>query len=161
MCGSSAIRLGYPCATLDDKEDLDIWKLTINGTTGGTSWCKSHAKMFFDAISFVGLTIYKDAHDFIGPSRVHEEQYIHVASRIFVKWVEAKSALHQRHAQVVAKFLKSFFAHSGAPLAIIGLSRIFEASRARGFVLLEYKKLIILSFIWEFDIQILPTNVYL
>ncbi|GKB21129.1 reverse transcriptase domain-containing protein [Tanacetum coccineum] len=41
-----------------------------------------------------------------------------------------------------------------------GLSRIFEASRARGFVL-RSQELQVLSFIWESDIQILSTNVYL
>ncbi|GJT22951.1 reverse transcriptase domain-containing protein [Tanacetum coccineum] len=42
----------------------------------------------------------------------------------------------------------------------LGLSRIFEASRARGFVLRSLG-LHILSFIWESNIQILSTNVYL
>ncbi|GKA36387.1 hypothetical protein Tco_0722878 [Tanacetum coccineum] len=40
------------------------------------------------------------------------------------------------------------------------MSRIFEASRARGFALLS-QELQILSFIWESDILILSTNVYL
>ncbi|GKB98921.1 reverse transcriptase domain-containing protein, partial [Tanacetum coccineum] len=40
------------------------------------------------------------------------------------------------------------------------IAQIFEASRARGFVI-RSQELHILSFIWESDIQILSTNVYL
>ncbi|GJT02970.1 reverse transcriptase domain-containing protein [Tanacetum coccineum] len=50
--------------------------------------------------------------------------------------------------------------HANFDLETAGLSRIFEASRARGFVL-RSQKLQILSFIWESDIQILSTNIYL
>ncbi|GKA63977.1 hypothetical protein Tco_0763583 [Tanacetum coccineum] len=46
------------------------------------------------------------------------------------------------------------------PLDQFKISRIFKASRARGFVL-RSQELHILSFIWESDIQILSTNVYL
>ncbi|GKC46565.1 hypothetical protein Tco_1064287 [Tanacetum coccineum] len=45
-------------------------------------------------------------------------------------------------------------------LAFLTIARIFEASRARGFVL-RSQELQILSFIWESDILILSTNVYL
>ncbi|GKA39685.1 hypothetical protein Tco_0732236 [Tanacetum coccineum] len=45
-------------------------------------------------------------------------------------------------------------------LSFLTIARIFEASRARGFVLRSLE-LHILSFIWESNIQILSTNVYL
>ncbi|GKA45028.1 reverse transcriptase domain-containing protein [Tanacetum coccineum] len=60
--------------------------------------------------------------------------YILAAVDYLSKWVEAK-ALPTNDARAVCKFLKSIFARFGAPRAIIRLSRIFEASRARGFVL--------------------------
>ncbi|GJR48429.1 hypothetical protein Tco_1316532 [Tanacetum coccineum] len=53
-------------------------------------------------------------------------------------------------------FKASKLFHQKSPM----IARIFEASRARGFVL-RSQELHILSFIWESDIQILSTNVYL
>ncbi|GKD76927.1 hypothetical protein Tco_1339548 [Tanacetum coccineum] len=46
------------------------------------------------------------------------------------------------------------------PTTRIRIAQIFEASRARGFVL-RSQELHILNFIWESDIQILTINVYL
>ncbi|GKB46075.1 reverse transcriptase domain-containing protein [Tanacetum coccineum] len=74
-------------------------------------------------------------------------KYILLAVDYLSKWVEAK-ALPTNDAGVVCKFLKSLFARFGAPRAIIRLSWIFEASRARGFVL-RSQELQILNFIWE------------
>ncbi|GJS80742.1 reverse transcriptase domain-containing protein [Tanacetum coccineum] len=86
--------------------------------------------------------------DFLGPfPSSRRNKYILVAVDYLSKWVEAK-ALPTNDARVVCNFLKSLFARFGAPRAIIRLSRIFEASRARGFVLRSLE-LQILSFIWE------------
>ncbi|GJX00521.1 reverse transcriptase domain-containing protein [Tanacetum coccineum] len=80
-------------------------------------------------------------------STTSPNRYILVAVDYLSEWVEAK-ALPTNDARVVCKFLKSLFARFGAPRAIIRLSEIFEASRARGFVLRSLE-LQILSFIWE------------
>ncbi|GKB05662.1 reverse transcriptase domain-containing protein [Tanacetum coccineum] len=85
--------------------------------------------------------------DFMGHSRLHKEQIMSTSIGVdyLSKWVEAK-ALPTNDARVVCKFLKSLFARFGAPRAIIRLSRIFKASRTRGFVLRSLE-LQILSFI--------------
>ncbi|GJZ72722.1 reverse transcriptase domain-containing protein [Tanacetum coccineum] len=71
--------------------------------------------------------------DFMGsfPSS-RGNKYIPVAVNYLSKWVEVK-AVPTNDARVVYKFLKSLFTRFGSPRAIIRLSRIFEASRARGF----------------------------
>ncbi|GKF35699.1 hypothetical protein Tco_0112457, partial [Tanacetum coccineum] len=53
-----------------------------------------------------------------------------------------------------------FCVSTSSPLDQLKMSWIFEASRARGFVL-RSQELQVLGFIWESDIQILSTNVYL
>ncbi|GJS75265.1 reverse transcriptase domain-containing protein [Tanacetum coccineum] len=76
--------------------------------------------------------------DFMGPfPSSRGNKYILVAVDYLSKWVEAK-ALPTNDARFVVKILKSLFALFGTPRAIIsdrGLSQIFKASRARGFVL--------------------------
>ncbi|GJS94653.1 reverse transcriptase domain-containing protein [Tanacetum coccineum] len=82
----------------------------------GTSWCKSHPPIVFDARFFWATIL---GIDFMGPFLSSKgNKYILVAVDYLSKWVEAK-ALPTNDARVVCKFLKSLFARFGAPRAII------------------------------------------
>ncbi|GJS38708.1 reverse transcriptase domain-containing protein [Tanacetum coccineum] len=127
---------------------LGIHRKCSSFWTDALKCCEEPFLSKWEKESFYGL---RKSIDFMGPfSSSRGNKYILVAVDYLSKWVKAK-ALPTNDAQVVCKFLKSLFARFGTPRAIIsdrGLSWIFEASRARSFVLRSLE-LQILSFIWE------------
>ncbi|GJW54337.1 reverse transcriptase domain-containing protein [Tanacetum coccineum] len=109
------------------KEALDILEACHNGPTGGHHGANLTAKKVFDA----GI-------DFMGPfPSSRGNKYILMAVDYLSKWVEAK-ALPTNDARVVCKFLKSLFARSGTPRAIISDRGTYFCNDQFSKVMLKY-----------------------
>ncbi|GJV16221.1 reverse transcriptase domain-containing protein [Tanacetum coccineum] len=94
------------------QEAVDILTACHSGPTRGHYGANYTAKKFVKSLTCGGI-------DFMGPfSSARGNKYILVAVDYLSKWVEVK-ALPTNDARVVCKFLKSLFAHFGAPRAII------------------------------------------
>ncbi|GJT80451.1 reverse transcriptase domain-containing protein [Tanacetum coccineum] len=117
------------------QEAVDILTACHSGPTGGHYGANYTAKKVFD-LGFYWPTIYKDAHDLVTRCDTCQRQ-----GKIL-----QRDEMPQNSIQVCEIFDVWGNNFHGVPIS--RLSRIFEASRALGFVL-RSQELQILSFIWE------------